>query len=117
MRVLSNAIRSMYVEFPRSRRRTINDAGPFAVPVTRGRLSHSRELVEGLLLKAQTIILDVGPVIRLLYKIPVLATPLRIPYADGVAFRARKLVDLLDNVLVAGRIIFPYNTCLADLLR
>jgi hypothetical protein len=103
MRVLGNAIRGMYVKVPRPYRCTINDSDPVAIPITRGRLSYSCELVEVLFLRTFAVTLNISPVERLC-KISVFATPLRILHAYGVVSGTRELVNLPDNVLVTGNV-------------
>jgi hypothetical protein len=103
MRVLSNAIRDMYVEFPRLYRRTIKDSGLIAILIARDRLSYFCELVKAFFLKTVAVTFKVSPVKRLC-KISVVTASFRILHAYSVAFGARKLVNLLDNVFVTSNI-------------
>jgi hypothetical protein len=103
MRVFNNAIRDIYVEFPRLYRHTIKDSGLIVILITRDRLSYSCELVKILFFKIIAVTFKVGPVKRLC-KISVVTAFFRIFHAYNVIFKARKLVNLLNNVLIISNI-------------
>ena len=98
MRILTHAPGGVYVESPRRLRYTIKNSCPFAVLITRGRLSYTCEFINTfiLFLSNEAIAAKVDS-----SKKPrtIVFRPFRRRRSYGVASRAGEFIDLLDDVM------------------